>query len=115
MIKMKKYELKLTEKIRTEFDKESNDYSGKETVTPMNFPIIFETEKLTVESVLKTINFTFGTDLTSSDMNCSNGIYGSLTVTETGENDESVPICLTDFYFTVSPVSEPINLEELFS
>lgn len=113
-----KYNLTINTVVVTEFNESTQDFSGVknlETVTP-DFSLVFETEKIGMNDILQVLREIIGVRLELSDLFFCNGSQGSFaTENKTLGSDGLEKRSIHDYYFTVTPVVEPLNLEEMFS
>ena len=112
-----KYNLTINKVIITEFNETTQNFSGSqklETVAP-DFSVVFETEKIGMNDILQVLREITGVKLELSDLFFCNGSQGSFT-TENKElgSDGLEKRSIHDYYFTITPVVEPLNLEAMF-
>lgn len=112
-----KYNLTINKVIITEFNESTQEFSGKErveTVAP-DFSLVFETEKIGMNDILQVLREIIGVKLELSDLFFCNGSQGSFTIEnkELG-SDGLEKLSIHEYYFTVTPVVEPLNLEAMF-
>lgn len=112
---MTKYKLKVVEKIITKYNEEYQDWSGKETVEPGYEETTFSAEHLTMSDILTALKQLFEYEFTNSDVFFINGVQGTFARVE---NEECEPDkkgkFLVDYFFTITPITEPIDLEKFF-
>lgn len=113
-----RYNLTINSVAVTEFNETTQKFSGSqklETVAP-DFSLVFETEKLRMNNILQVLREITGVKLELSDLFFCNGSQGSFT-TENKElgSDGLEKRSIHDYYFTITPVVEPLNLEAMFS
>lgn len=114
---MKTYKLKIVGKLVTLFNEEYQDWTGDTWGIDVgnSFTTNFETEKLTVEDIVKAVNDCLGLELEAEDLLFENGAHGEFAIVE---NEHDIPDengkFLVDYAFTIEPTLEPLNLEKLF-
>lgn len=115
---MKNYKLTIIDKMVTLFNEEHQDWSGETfTIDVENvFSTDFETEKLSIENIVKAVNDCVGLQLETEDLFFENGQQGEFAIIENGEGiEDKKGKFLADYSFTIEPTSEPLNLEKLFN
>lgn len=113
-----RYNLTINTVVVTEFNETTQNFSGSqklETVAP-DFSLVFESEKIGMNDILQVLREITGVRLELSDLFFCNGSQGSFT-TENKElgSDGLEKRSIHDYYFTITPVVEPLNLEAMFS
>lgn len=112
---MTKYRLKVVEKIITKYNEEYQDWSGRETAEISYEETTFAAEHLTMDDILTALKQLFDYEFTNSDIFFINGIHGTfaLVENENSEPDEDGKF-LVDYFFTIAPIIEPVDLEKFF-
>lgn len=109
---MKKYSLQFIEKLDTKYNKKASDWSGAEYWESLDSlsALTFETSDLTVDLLAELINNQglFPTTLSNDDFDFSNSEIGCLSYIEQGTE------LLSEIFFAIKPVTENLNLENLF-
>lgn len=113
---MRTYKLTIVDKRVTLFNEEYQDWSGETWGIDVTFHVHFETEKLTVESIVKAVNDCVGLQLEAEDLFFDNGIHGGISIIENADGyPDKEGKFLADYSFTIEPTLEPLNLEDLFN
>lgn len=112
---MTKYKLKIIEKHVTKYNEKYQDWSGDETVENGYDGTIFTTEHLTMDDILTALKQLFDYEFTNSDLYFANGTVGGFALIE-NENCEpdTKGNFLADYFFTITPITEPLDLEKFF-
>ena len=112
---MTKYKLKVVEKIVTKYNEKYQDWSGNETAENGYEETIFTTEHLTMDDILTALKQLFDYEFTNSDIFFVNGIQGTFARVENEncEPDKNGKF-LADYFFTITPITEPLDLEKFF-
>lgn len=113
-----RYNLTINTVVVTEFNETTQNFSGSqklETVAP-DFSLVFESEKIGMNDILQVLREITDVKLELSDLFFCNGSQGSFT-TENKElgSDGLEKRSIHDYYFTITPVVEPLNLEAMFA
>lgn len=113
---MAKFELRIVDAMVTEFNEDTQDWSGREYSKRVDIATTFETKDLMESDIILALsNHFYDSQLTTSDLFFANGTYASFNRVENGDgnNDENGKF-LVDYYFTVTPICASIDLENKF-